>query len=192
MRISKKELEEMNACGPGLRRFIKQTKGTDAPVEVSSLIGGENTLGDLVWLACEKLKRERVVELARDCALINIELIKPHTDKYEKILSVMKNPHTKEAGKEVIMACNDIRDKAYSRYAVHSSANDVAVYAAASSVVHSVTAAVRMHKLTHISHVGSVGYAVGDAVNAASQVGEESVTEIEELLKEMFTEEGEW
>lgn len=92
MKITKQQLIEMSACKAGLRRFIDQTNNTDEPIEVSSLIGGKNTVFDLLWLAGETLSKERIVRFACDCALINIELIKPHTDKYDLIVSFLKDP----------------------------------------------------------------------------------------------------
>lgn len=92
MKITKAELIELNACQSGLNRFITQTNNTDDPVEVSTLVGGKNTISDLLWLAGKKLPKEKIVRFACDCALINIEKIKPYTDKYELIVDFLNNP----------------------------------------------------------------------------------------------------
>lgn len=92
MKITKAELIELNACQSGLNRFITQTNNTDDPVEVSTLVGGKNTISDLLWLAGKKLPKERIVRFACDCELINIEKIKPYTDKYELIVDFLNNP----------------------------------------------------------------------------------------------------
>lgn len=93
MKISKAELIKIKACKPGLDRFIRQTGNTGKSVDVSSLIGGYNTYYDLLWLAGKKLDKERIVRFACDCALINIELIKPYTDKYDLIARWLQIPN---------------------------------------------------------------------------------------------------
>lgn len=42
VKITKQELKNFGACQEGFKRFIIQTNNTDEPVEVISLIGGEN------------------------------------------------------------------------------------------------------------------------------------------------------
>lgn len=93
MLITKKELVEMGACRGGLNRFIKQTNNTDKPVEVVSLIGGENTLWDLLWLAANKVPGYTLQSLARTCALSNLEQIKPHLtdDLYNELNDYITN-----------------------------------------------------------------------------------------------------
>lgn len=93
MKITKQELTDLNACEAGLERFIQQTNDTDEPVDVASLVGGLNTCRDAVWLAYKKLPPTRIVRLDCDCALINIELIQPYTDKYDLIVDFLKNPN---------------------------------------------------------------------------------------------------
>lgn len=92
MKISKAELVELGACTGGLKRFIKQTGGTEDEVEVASLVGGENTYSDLLWLAGKKLSKESIARFACNCALINIENIKPYTDEYNLIVNFLINP----------------------------------------------------------------------------------------------------
>ena len=93
MKTSKKELTELGACEGVLDRFIKQTNNTDDSVDVASLVGGENTYEDIMWLLDKKgVSKDRRLRFACDCALINIELIKPYTDKYELIIGFLNNP----------------------------------------------------------------------------------------------------
>tara|TARA_R110002074_G_scaffold195878_1_gene362433 strand:+ start:403 stop:963 length:561 start_codon:yes stop_codon:yes gene_type:complete len=92
MKISKQQLIEMKACKTDLKRFIEQTDNTDEPVEVLSLIGGKNTTADLLWLADKTLPKEKIVRFACDVALINIEKIKPYTNKYDLIVNFLMNP----------------------------------------------------------------------------------------------------
>lgn len=92
MKISKAELIELEACKRFLQRFAKQTDDTCESVEITSLIGGKNTKLDLLWLAGKKLTREEIEKFACECALINIEKIKPFTDNYELIVDFLNNP----------------------------------------------------------------------------------------------------
>ena len=93
MFITLHELVKMNACKEGVERFIAQTGANDhEPVNVLSLIGGKNTTSDLLWLAGRKLPGEKIARFACDCALLNIEKIKPHTDKYDLIVGFLRNP----------------------------------------------------------------------------------------------------
>lgn len=92
MKITKQQLKEMGACKDGLRRFIKQTNGTLEPVDVSDLVGGLNTYGDLLWLAGKTIQEERVIRFACECALLNFDKIKLYTDRYDELLEFLKNP----------------------------------------------------------------------------------------------------
>ncbi len=91
MKISKQELVKMDACIGGLKRFIKQVNGSDGEVDVLSLIGGENTTSDLLWLAGETLSKQKIVDFACSVALINIDKIKPYTDDFELIVEALKS-----------------------------------------------------------------------------------------------------
>ena len=92
MKISKQQLIDMKACEDVLERFIEQTNNTDELVDVLSLIGGKNTVYDLLWLAEETLSKEKLVRFACDLALINIEKIKPYTDQYDLIVESLTSP----------------------------------------------------------------------------------------------------
>ena len=89
--ITKAELIELDACEIGLDRFIRETKNTDEPVEILSLIGGENTTEDLLWLAVRLGGLEQVKKFALNCAALNVEKIKPycHPNQYELILNFL-------------------------------------------------------------------------------------------------------
>ena len=92
MKITKLQLQKLNACKDGLNRFITQTNNTDQPVSIVSLIGGENTISDLLWLYSEIYDTKDIINFSCKCALINIELIKPYTDKYDLIVGFLNNP----------------------------------------------------------------------------------------------------
>ena len=93
MFITLHELIKMSACKEGVERFIAQTGANDhEPVNVLSLIGGKNTVSDLLWLAGRKLPNDKIARFACDCALLNIEKIKPHTDKYDLVVGFLQNP----------------------------------------------------------------------------------------------------
>ena len=166
MKITKAELVEMGACRVGLERFIKQTNGTDEAVEVTSLIGGENTLSDLVWLAGKMLPQERIVRFACDCALINIELIKPYTSDYDIIVEFLRNP---TGGGLVGDAAAYAADTARNAAADAAYAADAAWNAADAADTDAAVAA---------------AYAADTAAYAATRVGDKE--KVNELLKEMF------
>lgn len=147
MQITKQELIELNACEEGLDRFMLQTGNTDEPVNVASLVSGKNTYVDLLWLAGEKIPKERIVRFACDCALINIELIKPYTDKYDMIVEFLHDPtaYAAYAARAAAYAARaaDAADAAdadaaaraaYAAYAADAAA-DAAAYAAAAAAV---------------------------------------------------------
>ncbi len=104
MKITKQELIDLNACKAGLDRFIEQTNNTDEAVDVGSLVGGKNTYHDLLWLAGKKLSKDKIRKFACDCALINIELIKPCTDKYNLILEFLNGRNEYAADAAVAVA----------------------------------------------------------------------------------------
>ena len=99
MKITKQELKNFGACQEGFKRFIIQTNNTDEPVEIVSLIGGENTVSDLLWLAGKILSKEKIVRFACDCALLNIELIRPYTNDFNLIQDFLNNPSQNAAGR---------------------------------------------------------------------------------------------
>ena len=108
MLITKAELIALNACAGGIERFTEQTDGTAEPVEVSSLIGGKNTYGDLAWLASNKLPREKVLKFAKDVALINVELIKPYSKEsdYQIIVDFLTTGENPDSANAAAKAAN--------------------------------------------------------------------------------------
>lgn len=169
MKITKQELKDLDACAGGYIRFIQQTNDTSEPVEVSSLIGGVNTYNDLLWLAGKKLSREVIVRFACDCALINIELIKPYTDKYEEIVAFLEEP--------TYAAAWDARDASNSARAAARDSNSAwgaaRVADVAARAVHSARAA------------GAAAWAGAAASTAA--VSPESKQKVDQLLIALFS-----
>jgi len=164
MKISKNELIEISACKEGLERFIKQTGGVETPVEVVSLVGGENTYGDLLWLAGKTLDRSKIVRFACDCALLNIEKIKPYTDKYDLIVNFL----------------NDPGDTAAARAAARTA--DAADTAAGYAYTYAAYAAI--YVTTH-DDINSAARAAGYAARAAARAtGSEN--EVNELVRKLF------
>lgn len=163
--ITKAQLIAWNACEDGLDRFIGQTGGTDKPVEIISLIGGKNTIGDLVWLAQKMFGTGRIRKFACDCALINVELIKPYTDKYDLIADWLKDPTGKDA-----MAADKASCGAWAATA------DSFVGWAARAVSWAACA----------SYLD--GRAANCAANAAARAAEINREEVHGLLREMFNE----
>ena len=170
MKISKSQLVSMNACIDGLERFIAQTNNTNEPVEVLSLIGGKNTISDLAWLAGETLPKEKIVRFACDCALINIELIKPYTDKYDLIVNFLKNPESMGS---------------YAAYANAASARAAAANAASAAAVYAARAANSASAAAvYAARAANSARAAAAAARAAYADSKEKVNQ---LLIELFT-----
>lgn len=70
MQITKQQLIKFGACEEGLARFITATKGTESPVEITSLFIAPITMGDLMWLARKLIPTKRLVTLAKDVAYL--------------------------------------------------------------------------------------------------------------------------
>ena len=129
MKITKQELKNFGACQEGFKRFVIQTNNTDEPVEIVSLIGGENTVSDLLWLAGKILPKEKIVRFACDCALLNIELIRPYTNDFNLIQDFLNNPSQNAAA--AARAADAAADAAYAAYAAdYAAAAARAAYAA--------------------------------------------------------------
>ncbi|QGT52279.1 hypothetical protein [Vibrio phage MZH0603] len=161
----------MNACEPGLQRFIKQTNNTEEPVEVSSLIGGENYYSDFLWLAEGTLPKERIVRFACDVALINIELIKPYTEQFDLIVGFLNNP---DANTDAVV---DAVDAAVDAADADADATDVnAAYAAAYAAYAAACAAA-----TDDTATDDAATAVANTADAA-----DSEEKVDQLLIEMF------
>ena len=94
----------------------------------------ETTKAHILWLVSKHQTRERIVRFACDCALINIELIKPYTDKYELILGFLRNPTDNEATVAYTASLAAAR--------VASANEATAAYKAARAVTYSVETAV--------------------------------------------------
>ncbi len=161
MKISKSELIEMNACNEGLERFIKQTGGVETAVEVVSLIGGENTYGDLLWLAGKILAKSKIVRFACDCALLNIEKIKPYTDDYDLIVNFLNDP-----GDDAGYAARAARDADTAAGYAYTYAAYAAIYVTIHDNINSASRA--------------AGYAARDAARAGSE------NEVNDLLRKLF------
>lgn len=73
VRTSLRELWSLDACGGGVERFIDQI-GFDLPSEdfvlASSLVGGHNTIGDLLWLLERKLGKVALRHVANRASLL--------------------------------------------------------------------------------------------------------------------------
>ena len=113
--------------------------------------------------ASEKLPTERLIRCSCDCALINIDLIKPHTENFELIKSVLNKPQIAE------YHADDSDDEAY--YAA-----DAAYYAA---------------ELAYNSRIAFSAVSVdalADAAKWAAKVSEESKQKVEQLINDMMKE----
>jgi len=178
MKISKQQLIDMKACKDGIERFIEQTNNTEKHVEVLSLIGGMNTVDDLIWLAGETLPKEKLVRFTCDLALINIENIKLYTEKYDLIVEFLMNPTTAR-----------VADSAAALRAAAVHANAAAVYTArvaarAADALHAARVAADDADALHAA-IYDIYDAVDSAVNAAVRAGA-TQDQINTLLVKMF------
>ena len=162
MKITKQELKNFGACQEGFKRFIIQTNNTDEPVEVISLIGGKNTVSDLLWLAGKILSKEKIVRFVCDCALLNIELIRPYTNDFNLIQDFLNNPSQNDAARAADA------DAAYAAYAVYDA------YAAAYAARAAARAAYAAAR-------------AADAARAAARAADAARADINKLLVKLFT-----
>jgi len=186
MKISKQQLIEMNICKTGLDRFIEQTGNTDHPVEVLSLIGGKNITSDLLWLAVRTLPREKLVRFACDVALINIEKIKPYTDKYDLIVEFLKNPTA-----AAYAAARAARAARAAAYAVARAARDAVYAARAADAADAADAAADATDAADAAAYAAdaAAYAARDAARAAAAGARDAGAtqeQINELIAKMF------
>ena len=182
MKITKQELKNFGACQEGFKRFIIQTNNTDEPVEVISLIGGENTVSDLLWLAGKILSKEKIVRFACDCALLNIELIRPYTNDFNLIQDFLNNPSQNAAAARdaAYAAARAARDAAAR---ARAAARDAAYAArdAARDAAYAAYAAARAGDAA--ARAGDAAARAGDAAYAAARAAD-----INKLLVKLFTE----
>lgn len=164
----------MNACKRGIERFIKQTGANDDELyDVADLIGGENTYSDLLWLVGKKIDKNRIVRFACDCALINIELIKPYTDKYDLIIEFLKNPTRADAARAAAYA--DDAATAAARAAAYADADAARAAAYADDAAAADTA-------------DAAAYAAYAACAADNADADADAAAIDQLLRDMINE----
>jgi hypothetical protein len=183
MKITKQRLVELNACKDGLDRFISQTNDTDKPVSIVSLIGGENTIGDMTWLASELRDKQNLVKFACKCSLINIKLVKPYTDEYDFIIDFLNNPSDAAAHTAVGIVDTATRIIRNNNHTVHAA---IASHDAICAMRAIRTAA----NATYDIHTVNIYVAGAYAANTAHYVIEanpESKPIVEQYLKELFT-----
>lgn len=92
MKTNKQELRDLGACEPGYKRFLEQTECTDDDVDVASLVGGENSCGDILWYLGYRLSKDRLYKFMRDCAILCVDNIREEDGK-QAILEFLKSPN---------------------------------------------------------------------------------------------------
>ncbi|CAH9012254.1 conserved hypothetical protein [Vibrio phage 236O40-1] len=164
----------MGACRDGLKRFIKQTGGNSKSVDVISLIGGENTVSDLLWLAGKTLPKEKIVKFACKCALISIDLIKPYCSEPDfKLVAHFLD------GSAAANTANTARTAAIGIIDVCCNNNDDDAYLAANATYSACTAQLALGSL--------VDAIANDAYLAAVHIDSANATEkINGLLIDLF------
>ncbi len=173
-----KELVKMGACPSGLKRFIKQVNGSDEEVEVLSLVAGENTASDSLWLAGKTLSKQKIVDFACDLALINIDKIKQYTDDFDLIVESLRSREFTFAAAVAVDYAVDYVD------AVAAASVDAADYAA----VDYVDAVAYAIAATTATYAADAADAADDAIATIALVASvASVDEVNKLLIKMFS-----
>ena len=175
MFITLHELIKMSACKEGVERFIAQTGANDhEPVNVLSLIGGKNTVSDLLWLAGRKLPNDKIARFACDCALLNIEKIKPHTDKYDLVVGFLQNPTPDATYAATRAAAEAVR----------------ATYAATRAAAEAARAAAEAAEVARVAYAAETAEVATLAALEAARAAAEAAPcnqQVNELLKGLFS-----
>ena len=169
MYITKHELVELKACTGGLKRFIKQTNGTDEPVKVLSLIGGRNTISDLVWLAGKKLDKKSIVQFAITCVESVLPLFEDdHPDDKRPRLAI-------ESAKNWLSNPSSSNETFAAEYAATDAAAYAATDAVATAYVAAAYAAADADYATATAYIVDT-YAAAYAADASSSLVNDALT----------------
>jgi len=89
--ITKSQLSCLPNSEDVTRRFIEQTNNTNEPVEIIRLYGGENTIGDLCWLAYAVCEPKKIDKFIKDLALVNVASIKDYCsgNNYDTVIKFL-------------------------------------------------------------------------------------------------------
>lgn len=90
--ITKQQLMKLGACDGLIERFERQTNNASGNVDIVSIIGGENTADDFLWLAGKSLDNNKIVRFTCDLAMINIKPLEKYADDFNLILGFLDNP----------------------------------------------------------------------------------------------------
>jgi hypothetical protein len=95
IKITLETIREHHPCADGWKKV--KAANDDQPFPVSSILDS-NGLDDTLWvLRCLPEHNQLWRKFACWCALENIELIKPYTDKYDLIVDYLNNPDADSA-----------------------------------------------------------------------------------------------
>ena len=121
----------------------------------------------------EKLPRERLIKCACDCALINIDLIKPYTEKFELIKNFLANPENFDA---------------VAVWAAAANADDAAAWDAGDAAWAAADAAAWAANAANAAADAYAAYAADTAVSDAARISEESKQKVDNLINDMMNE----
>lgn len=171
MKTAKQQLADLKACKESLNNSIDLTKNTSEPVFISQLVGWEDSIRDSVRSVGKLLPPNKLVKFAKDCALINIELIKPlcTEEKYQLILDFLNNES------------DDI--------AAHAAYEAIATVAAGATVHAAVAADIAARSAHAVYYADITVCAAENAAQCAANVSEESREKVNQLLIKLFTKE---
>lgn len=93
MKTTINEIMKLNPCKDGLDRLLCQVGREfcrDESFSVASLVEGENTIGDILWLLGETGKKKEVVQFAVACAEMVIHLYTGESDAPKNAIAAAK------------------------------------------------------------------------------------------------------
>lgn len=170
MKITRIELLDMGACINGVRRFARQTDYSDAPIEVASLVGGDNLNSDFIWFLNKMYGSEIIVKLACEITLLAVDLVKSQIGDYELVLNWLNDP--------VVEGID------YVRAAIPSSPDKLKAKSPTCYVIEALHSSIDAVK-THVDGNDGTDDYVDDAIDAIVHAGYEE--QVDEIFKRYLT-----
>ena len=176
IKITIQQLIQLGTDDAVLNAFIEQTNDTDKPVDLASLVGGKIPIEDLAWLSCvlctSPEQRVKMIRCVKDCALINIELIKPFVTKRDY------NSIVKFLGNDVRFASDAVRQAAIRSYKACGGSLDYF------EAMNNNTNAARAADAVVFASAGTTAMPM---VQRVVSISPESKAKVEDLLRILFT-----
>lgn len=157
-------------------------------------------------LKSRNIDKDRIIKFTCDCALINIDLIKDYTDKFEDIKSFLQSEASVRSSRGIVGRADFDADTSYYDVFDHAAAGDAydaadAAYAAYAAAAYAAGAAGAADAAAGAAYdaagaaydaadaAANADYAAYNAVFAAIrcyEISPESKAKVEELLRELL------